>query len=58
MPTSKMYRGKGMRSCSHCGTEFKETMHDYMPTVDPVPECWANNKYNGLCTHCCGCNHG
>ena len=45
------------RSCSNCGTEFTEKINtDYSGgPIDPIPECWKDDKENGVCINCCNC---
>lgn len=49
---------KMTRSCSKCGTEFRERI--FKPDVyviDPIPECYVHDKPNGICVDCCNCNN-
>lgn len=43
------------RRCSNCRTEFNEILGIDVGIVDPIPECWRNNKENGHCINCCNC---
>ena len=44
-----------MRTCKRCGTEFKEVFGEVNGEIDPIEECYANNKANGVCRNCCEC---
>jgi len=44
------------RKCKKCETPFNEVLgKDTMGPIDPIPECWKNNKQNGHCINCCNC---
>jgi hypothetical protein len=46
------------RSCSNCGTEFKESISTRfnIDEIDHIPECWKSGKQNGICIKCCSCS--
>ena len=44
-----------IRSCSKCGTVFRERLGQINDVIDLVEECYKGDKENGICRNCCGC---
>ncbi len=44
------------RSCKNCGTPFNEKISNPGEhIIDKIPECWKDDKENGICINCCNC---